>query len=708
MTKAEAQKRIVKLKDEINHHRYQYHVLDKMDISDAAFDSLKNELEELELKWPELVTPDSPTQRVGGQALAKFKKVAHSQPMLSLNDAFGEEEIKAWEERVQKLAPHEKLDYFCELKLDGLAVALIYEKGLLVQGATRGDGKIGEDVTQNLKTIEAIPLKLRLPSEAELKKVGLAPAVIKKVLATATGGRLEVRGEAIMTKRVFEELNKKYKKAGKALLANPRNGAAGSIRQLDPKITTERRLTFYAYTIITDLGQEWHRQEHLIARALGFPVFIEEPKSRSTGSRKNYARFCGSLAEVIRFHEYWVKKREGLPFGCDGVVVSVDKVALYKKLGVVGKAPRWMQAFKFSGEEATTVVEDIVVQVGRTGILTPVAHLKPVNVGGVTVARATLHNEDEIKRLGLKIGDTVIVRRAGDVIPDIIKVLPKLRTGQEKNWHMPTKCPICGGRVKKRIIGSQAALDHAKRGVGHFCVSKNCFAVNRRRLHHFAAKHAMDIEGLGPKIIDQLMKEGLISDAADIYELQEGDLEGLERFAQKSAQNIVASINKSRQVPLARFINALGILHVGEETAVDLANHFGSLEKLVGASLEEISKIPNIGPVVAQSISEWLANQKNKQLLARLNKAVKIIKPALTKKKQVFRGLTLVLTGELNSLSRDQAKAAIRERGGDVASSVSQNTDSVVVGASPGSKYDKAKELGIKIIEEEEFLKLIK
>jgi len=496
-------------------------------------------------------------------------------------------------------------------------------------------------------------------------------------------------------------LNKKYQQQGKALLVNPRNGAAGSIRQLDSKITAQRHLDFFAYTIVTNLGQERHEQEHLIARALGFPTFVDEDK-------KNYARFCKNLDEVIKFHEHWAGRRDKLPFGCDGVVVSVDKTGLYQKLGVVGKAPRWMQAFKFSGEEATTEVADIVVQVGRTGILTPVAHLKPVKVGGVMVARATLHNEDEIKRLGLKIGDTVIVQRAGDVIPDIIKVLPKLRTGKEKSFHMPKVCPVCGGPVEKRIIGSQAAPGHAKRGAGHFCVNKNCFAVNRRQLHHFAARSAMDIEGLGPKIIDHLMKEGLIGDAADIYDLQAGDLEPLERFAVKSASNVIASINKSRQVPLARFINALGILHVGEETAIDLANHFGSIEKLAKASPEEINAIANIGPIVAQSISQWLANDKNKKLLAKLLKAVKIIKPAVSRKKQVFKGQTLVLTGELGSLSRDQAKQAIRERGGEVASSVSPKTNLVVAGASPGSKYDKAKELGVKIINEDGFLKLIK
>lgn len=696
MDKIAAKKRLDKLKKEINHHRYQYHVLDKLDISDAAFDSLKNELEELELKYPDLVTPDSPTQRVGGEALDKFNKVKHSSPMLSLNDAFGEEEIRAWAERVQKLAPRAEFDYFCELKLDGLAVSLIYENGVLARGATRGDGQIGEEITQNLKTIEAIPLTLRSPEESELKKIGLKGESIKAIEGAIRSGIIEIRGEAIMTKAVFEKLNRKYQKEGKPLLANSRNGAAGSLRQLDAKITAERQLNFFAYALVSDLGQERHEQEHLIMRVLGFPSFNED-------DQKNYAKFCQNLEEVIAFHEYWVDRREKLPFGCDGVVVVIDDNALRSKLGVVGKAPRWMQAYKFSGEEATTIVEDIIVQVGRTGILTPVAVLRPVNVGGVVVSRATLHNEDEIRRLDIKIGDTVIVQRAGDVIPDIINVLPKLRTGKEKEFQMPRTCPMCGGKVQQRTIASGQ-----EKSVGHFCANKDCFAVNRRRLGHFVSRGAMDIEGLGPKIIDQLMKEGLVRDAADIYDLTEGDLVALERFADKSAKNLIESINRSRQVPLARFINALGILHVGEETAIDLAKNFESLEKIERASEEDLAKLADIGPVVAKSIKEWFASSKNKKLLARLQKAVKIEKTVSVKVKQNFKGLTVVLTGELAGLSRDQAKEAIRERGGDIASSVSAKTSLVVAGESPGSKYDKAKELGIKIIREEEFLKMLK
>ncbi|TSC53163.1 MAG: DNA ligase (NAD+) [Parcubacteria group bacterium LiPW_39] len=715
MNKAEAKKRIEKLKEEINYHRYKYHVLDKLEISDAALDSLKNELEELENQFPDLITPDSPTQRVGGKPLDEFKKVEHSVSMLSLNDAFGEEEIRAWETRIMKiLTPYNPplkrgqggLNYFCELKLDGLAVSLIYEDGILMRGATRGDGKIGEDVTQNLKTIEAIPLKLEVGAAernsapiTELFSFASPNREASLRFASLLQGRIEVRGEAIMTKKVFEELNRQYKREGKSLLANPRNGAAGSIRQLDPKITASRRLNFYAYTVVTDLGQKYHHQEHEIAKFLGLPTFIE----KGAGA-KNYARYCKNLDEVIKFHQYWAKHRADLPFECDGIVVAVDDLGLHKKLGVVGKAPRWMQAYKFSGKEATTMVEDIVVQVGRTGILTPVAVLKPVDVGGVKVSRATLHNEDEIKRLGLKIGDTVIVQRAGDVIPDIVRVLPKLRTGKEKEFHMPKVCPICGGRVLRQ----EAADKKRGKSVGHFCVNKNCFAVNRRKLIHFASKPGLDIEGLGPKIIDQLIKEGLVGDPSDFYELTEGDLVPLERFAARSAQNLVESIKKSQEVPLESFINALGILHVGEETALDLANHFGKIQKLASAGLAELNAIPNIGSVVAQSIYDWFREEKNKKLLQRLLDKITVQNPRLKKKKQTLRGMTVVLTGELASLSRDQAKQAIREHGGDVSSSVSVKTGLVVAGSEPGSKYDKAKKLRIKIIGEEEFLKLIK
>lgn len=557
------------MRREINHYRYLYHVLDKIEISDAALDSLKNELEKLEQQYPDLITSDSPTQRVGGRPLAKFKKVEHSQPMISLYDAFSEEEMQDWEQRISKLVgvpqnPKAELwgGYYAEMKMDGLAVSLVYENGIFVRGATRGDGKIGEDVTQNLKTIEAIPLKLEVP-------FGVPPLGGDKKGLTLKGGfqkRIEVRGEVIMTKKIFGELNKKYKKEGKPLLANPRNAAAGSIRQLNPKITAERKLDCYIYGIITDLGQKTHEDEHNIAKALGFKTI-------------KYNRYCKNLGEVIGFHNHWAKYRDKLPYDCDGVVVTVNDLSLHKKMGVVGKGPRYVMAYKFAGEEATTIVEDIIVQVGRTGALTPVAHLKPVSVGGVIVSRATLHNEAEIRRLGLKIGDTVIVKRAGDVIPDIVRVLPKLRTGKEKAFHMPKKCPICESDVERKEIGVSVRLALAKRekkgeSVAYYCSNKNCFAQNRRRLIHFASKGAMDIVGLGPKIVDLLIKEKLVSTPADLYQLEQGDLVPLERFAEKSAEKLIEAIVKSKKVLLARFIFALGILHVGEETAELLARNF--------------------------------------------------------------------------------------------------------------------------------------
>lgn len=714
MTKQEAQKRIRKLREEINRHRYLYHVLDKIEISDAALDSLKHELFKLESEFPDLITPDSPTQRVGGEALDKFKKIAHSAPMLSLEDSFSLEEMEEWQKRVQKLVPGRKLDYFCELKLDGLAISLIYENGVLVQGATRGDGKIGEDVTQNVKTIEAIPLNLRIPEKSELEKIGLDSRQAHKVIGAAQNGRIEVRGEAIMTKKAFEKLNKIYQEKNKPLLANPRNGAAGSIRQLDSKITAERSLSFFAYSLASDFGQEKHEQEHEIMRALGFPSFGESaqraqsPAERGgqTEKKKQYAAFCADMQEVGRFHDYWNEHRDDLPFECDGVVVIVNEISLQRKLGAVGKAPRWMIAFKFPGIEATTVVEDIITQVGRTGILTPVAVLKPVNVGGVTVSRATLHNEDEIKRLGLKIGDTVVIQRAGDVIPDIVKVLPGLRTGKEKEFHMPRVCPICGGPAQ-RVQSPAQRGGEGKQSVAYYCLNKKCFAVNRRRIRHFTSRGAMDIEGLGPKIIDKLIEEGLIRDAADIYELKEGDLAALERLGEKSAANLVASIDKSRRVALNRFINALGILHVGEETAIDLAERFGSIKKIREADLETLNAIPNVGGVMAGSIYEWFGDPQNQKLLDRLLDEVKIENPK-EKKSQSLAGQSVVLTGELKTMTRDQAKEAIRERGGDVSSSVSLKTDFVVAGQDPGSKFDKARELGVKIVEEEEFLKMLK
>jgi len=676
----QAKERIEKLKKVINRHRYLYHVLDKSEISDAAFDTLKNELEELEFKFPVLITNDSPTQRVGGKALVKFEKVSHKVPMLSLSDAFSEEELKEWETRIQKLIPGEKMNFFAELKLDGLAVSLEYKKGVFVRGSTRGDGKTGEDVTQNLKTIGSIPLKLRAPEGKELRDFGFSRAQIKKIIETAEKGTIELRGEAIMTKKVFEELNKILKNENKPLLANPRNAVAGSIRQLDSKITASRRLDFYVYGLATDLGQSMHHEEHDLAKFLGF---------KTIGKNK----LCRDLKTVMEFHHSLAREREKLPFEIDGVVVVVDKIELQKKLGVVGKGPRWMTAYKFSPKEATTIIEDIRVQVGRTGVLTPVAILKPAEIGGVVVSRATLHNEDEIKRLGIKIGDTVIVGRAGDVIPDVRKVIIGLRTGKEKFFHMPQYCPICG----KKVVRDES-------GVLLRCVNKYCPSRLARGLHYFASNSAFDIEGLGPQSINLLLDEGLIQDSADIFELKEGDLILLERFGKKSAKNLINAIQFRRVISLPRFLIGLGILHIGERTAQDLSEQFGSIDNLRRASFDNLEKIDNIGPKAAKSVYEWFRDENNKKFLNKLLKQVKIKKyrPQTGK----LHGKLFVITGSL-SISREEAKLKIQSLGGKTSESISKEVDYLVVGEEPGSKLAKAQKLGIKILEEKEFLEMI-
>jgi len=690
MTKKEAKQRIEKLKKLINYHRYLYHVLDKQEISEAALDSLKKELFDLEQKYPEFITPDSPTQRVGGKPLDKFEKVRHPSPMLSFNDAFSEKDMIEWEERIKKLLTEEEisnLDYFCELKFDGLAIELIYENGLLKQGSTRGDGKIGEDVTQNLKTIEAIPLRLRDLDEVinDLQKKGLE-RIAQFLKKNGYKGTIVVRGEGLISKKEFERINKEQEKKGLPKYANPRNIAAGSIRQLDPKITASRRLDAYMYDLVTNLGQTTHEQEHEILKVLGFKTHKEGTK------------YCKNLKEVFEFHHFWAKKRDTLPFEIDGVVVQVNDNKIFEKLGVVGKAPRGAIAYKFPLKQAETIVEDIKVQVGRTGAVTPVAHLKPVEVGGVTITRATLHNEQEIKRLGVRIGDTVIVGRAGDVIPEVVKVLKELRTGKEKEFKMPKRCPVCGTKL---IKPEEEAIWR--------CPNPNCQARQRRYLYHFVSKSAFDIEGLGPKIIDQLVEEGLISSPADIFELKEGDLLPLERFAEKSAKNLIEAIQAKKQIPLARFIYALGIKGVGEETAQDLALHFQDIENLKKATLQELLNIKDIGPETAKAIFDFFQHKRNIELLERLKKAgIKIISPSKSLKSQKLKGKKFVLTGALKEMTREEAKNRIRELGGEVSESVSKKTDFVVVGQNPGSKLKKAKKLGVKIIKEEEFLKMLK
>jgi DNA ligase (NAD+) len=662
-SKSIAKKRIAKLKEQLWQTDYAYYVLDKSIMSDAARDSLKDELEKLEKEFPEFITPDSPTQRIGGKALGKFEKIRHKLPKYSFDDVFSWPEVLEFDQRVKRflnLPADKEIEYICELKIDGLNMTFIYQKGLLDKAVTRGDGLVGEDVTHTVRTIKSVPLKL------------------KQALS------LEVGGEVYMPIKSFNKLNKQNKKLKEAVFANPRNAAAGSVRQLDPKIAAERDLAAFFYQIYSEnLALDTHAKAMDKLKELGFRVEKHCTRAKNIQAVKNFFEHIKSI-------------RKKFGFEIDGIVIKVNDLELQKRLGRTAKNVRWACAYKFAAEQATTLVEDIQVQVGRTGVLTPVAHLRPVQVAGSTVSRATLHNQDEIKRLGIKIGDTVILQKAGDVIPDIVKVLTKMRSGKEKEFHFPAKCPVCGSKVIRRP--GEAA---------HRCSNPHCFAQNKERLYHFVSREAFDIAGLGPKIIDQLLDESLIKDATDIFTLTQGDLEALERFAEKSAQNLINAINKARQINLDRFIYALGIRNVGEQTAIDLANHFGSLEKIKRASLEELEGVADIGPVVAKSIYDWFGNDKNANFIQKLLKNdIKIKKVSVQDRK--LSAKVFVLTGTLESMTRDEAKEKIRSLGGNVSSSVSRATDYVVVGDDPGSKYDRAKKLGVKTINEKEFLELIK
>jgi len=654
LTNAQAQTRIKKLTEQINELRYRYHVLDDPKVTDEIYTSLTQELLLLEAKYPQFKLKNSPTVRVGGQVLEKFEKITHSTRMLSLTDAFSFEEVEAWAARLEKILPEHGSDYFAELKFDGLAVSLRYESGELLSAATRGDGFVGENVTENIKTIGSIPLELPLKMN------------------------LEVRGEVVMTKPVWAALNKQQEKTGKQLYANTRNAAAGSIRQLDPKITASRNLQFFAYDIKTDLGLKNHSDVHDKLRELGFKTNKFEKRTKN-------------LVQIYEFYKEIDQIREKLPFGIDGLVVSINNLTTFERLGVVGKAPRGMVAFKFAPEQATTIVENISVNVGRTGKLTPVAFLRPVFVSGTTISRATLHNEDEVRRLDVRIGDTVVIQRAGDVIPDVVEVLPKLRTGKEKKFVMPKKCPVCKGHVERR-------------GVDYFCINSKCPTKNIRAMEHFVS--AFNIYTIGPKVLQRFKDEGLISDIVDLFQLKKEDIQSLERFGKKSAENIINSIEEHKKVTLPQFIYALGIPHVGEETAFDLAKRFGSIEKIMNASKEEISAIPNIGEVVTESINDWFSEKGNQNIVQGLIKSgvrIENVKVHITP----LTGKKIVVTGTLEKLSREEAKEAIRKAGGDWVSSVSKNTDYVVVGDSPGSKADKAESLGVEILDEKAFLKLL-
>lgn len=694
MDKNYARQRIAQLKKAISRHRYLYHALDKQEISAEALDSLKKELFDLERQFPEFVTEDSPTQRVGGQPLKAFKKTHHSFPMLSFNDAFSESDMRDWLKRAENYLGEKitKPDFYCELKIDGLAIELVYESGVLAEGSTRGDGLTGENITQNIKTIEAVPLKILEPEETakNLKKINLAPQSYNLKPKT-----LIVRGEVFITKQEFDRVNKGQKKRGEKIFANPRNMAAGSLRQLDPKITASRKLDSFQYSIVSDLGQKTHEEEHLLLKSFGFKTNPHNKRTRS-------------LEEVFRFRNYWENNRKKLEYEIDGVVTIFNDDKLFGRIGAVGKAPRGAIAYKFSPREATTVIKEIKVQVGRTGTLTPVAILEPVELGGVKISHATLHNFEQIKRLGLKIGDTVIISRAGDVIPQINKVLAEMRDGKEKEFRTPTHCPIDGAPV-------------ASEGIIYRCSNTECGAKNRRFLRYFVSRAAFDIRGLGGKILDRFLDEGLISDVADIFDLKEGDIATMERFGEKSAQNIVREIQGRKTVGLPRFIYSLGILHVGEETAALLARKFqiahskfhikDFITQAQRWTPEELQNIPDIGPRVSKSIYNWFHDKRNIKFLEKLEHAgIKIAQPTARggAKNLKLKGETFVLTGTLEAIARNEAKEKIRALGGEISESVSKKTDYVIAGENPGSKLEKAETLGVKILDEKEFLKLIK
>lgn len=664
--------RYEKLIKAIEHHQYLYHVLDKPEITDEAYDSLMRELLEIEAKHPEIISPLSPSQRVGGAPLKEFKKVKHEVRQWSFDDVFDSEELQKWAEKVQRMLDKEpslkgeKLEYCLELKIDGLKVILTYKNGEYVQGATRGDGQMGENVTENLKTIKSIPFFLQ-------EKVDMI-----------------VVGEAWMNKRELENINRERVKNGEPVFANTRNAGAGSIRQLDPKVTAKRKLDTFIYDIDKVEGvttPKTQADEIELLKKLGFKT-------------NPYYKVVDSLDGVEKFYKEWTKKKDSLEYGLDGIVIKVNSRKIQEVLGYTGKTPRWGVAYKFPAEQVTTIVEDIVLQVGRTGVLTPVAHLTPVLVAGSVVSRATLHNEDEIKRLDVRVGDTVILQKAGDVIPDIVQVLKDLRTGKEKEYKFPEFVADCGGDGRIERVPGQVAWR---------CVSQDSFAQKRRKFYHFVSKKAFDMDGCGPRIIDVLLENNLISSFEDLFTLKRGDLLALPRFAEKSVDNLLASVEKARQITLPKFLVGLSIAQVGEETAIDLAKYFGDIEKLRQATFDELQNLDGVGPIVAQALVDWFADKNNKKVLDNLLKQVEITKVSrlhLDTFGAKLAGKTFVITGTLNTMSRDEAKDKIRALGGDVSESVSSKTTYLVAGESAGSKLEKAQKLGVTILTEEEFISL--
>jgi DNA ligase (NAD+) len=661
--------RAAKLRTDLDAHNYRYYVEDTPAVGDAEYDNLFRELQAIERDYPQLATPDSPTQRVGGQPATEFDPVTHRVPMLSLNNAFADEEVEGFDRRVRTALGAERVDYAVEPKFDGLAVSLVYERGQFALGATRGDGYTGENVTANLRTVRAIPM--RLPADA--------PPL------------LEVRGEVLMLKRDFAALNAAQSSAGEKIFVNPRNAAAGALRQLDSTITASRRLAFFAYGVG---AVEWGSvkppatQDALLKllTALRLPVASQRSVVRGLEGLFGYYRAIG-------------KERDKLPFQIDGVVYKVNSFAHQESLGFVSRAPRFALAHKFPAEELPTEVLAIDVQVGRTGALTPVARLKPVFVGGVTVVSATLHNEDEVRRKDVRVGDTVIVRRAGDVIPEVVRVLPESRQRNAPQFVLPKRCPECGSKVVRL---PDEAIARCSGGLV-------CPAQRKQALLHFASRRALDIEGLGDKLVDQLVDAGRVHTPADLYKLDVAALAALERMADKSAANVVAAIDKSRATTLRRFIYSLGIRHVGETTAADLAQHFGTLDALLAADEQVLLEVRDVGPVLVQSILQFFAEPHNRQVIAQLRAAG--VHWAETTPKRApagkFSGLTFVITGTLPTLSRDDAKALIEEHGGKVAGSVSKKTSYVVAGAEPGSKLDKAGELGVPVLDEQQLMAML-
>ena len=660
-------KRIRKLRTILNEHNYRYYVLDDPSVPDAEYDRLFRELVELEKAHPDLITPESPTQRVGDRPLKTFPEVRHEVPMLSLENAFDEEEMTAFDRRVRERLAIAEVCYLAETKLDGLAISLLYRDGILTRAATRGDGSSGEDVTQNVRTIKCIPLSL---------------------LGTDTPESIEIRGEVFMTKDGFQRLNQNQQDSGEKVFANPRNAAAGSLRQLDPKITAQRPLSFFAYGM-GQCSDDFHVKAHaeLLAavKKWGVPV---SPETKTASGLK------GCLA----FYRAIEKRRQGLPYEIDGVVFKVNDMTYQEQLGFVSRAPRWAIAYKFPPQEVLTRVTAIDVQVGRTGALTPVARLEPVAVAGVTVTNATLHNEDEVKRKDVRVGDTVVVRRAGDVIPEVLKVVPEQRPRHTKTFTMPDRCPVCGSAVTRE---QEEAVIRCSGGL-------YCPAQCIQSIIHFASRRAMDIDGLGEKLVEQLYQQQLVANVADLYELDQDQVAGLERMGSKSAANLIAALDKSKDTMLERFIYALGIREVGEATARNLALYFGSMDKLAQADIETLEQVPDVGPVVASHIHEFFAEQHNQETITRLlNAGIHWPEPEQSASSRPLQGKIFVLTGTLANMTRDDAKQKLQLLGARVSGSVSGKTDYVVAGEAAGSKLRKAEELGVEVIDEAAFLQLI-